>query len=143
MDIVLDQTLRARILTTAADTDGRHDLVDATMSAGASTPLHLHTRYEERLWVLEGSLTATVDTETRVLTSGEFLYVPFRTPHALTAGPDGGRALLVTSPAGFAELLTRTGTPAHLATSETELDLALFAHVSEELGDQLLTPPKA
>jgi hypothetical protein len=55
MDVVLDQHLRARILTTSQDTDGRHDLVDASMSAGSSTPLHLHTRYEERLWVLEGS----------------------------------------------------------------------------------------
>lgn len=55
MDVVLDQHLRARILTTSQDTDGRHDLVDASMSAGSSTPLHLHTRYEERQWVLEGS----------------------------------------------------------------------------------------
>jgi hypothetical protein len=48
----------------------------------------------------------------------------------------------VTSPAG-AELLIRAGTPAHLASSETEVDMELFLHVSEQLGDQFFGPPAA
>jgi mannose-6-phosphate isomerase-like protein (cupin superfamily) len=56
-EFVLDRQTRARILTTAAETDGRHDLTDCEQTAGATTPLHLHTRYQERFWVVSGSLT--------------------------------------------------------------------------------------
>ena len=44
-------------------------------------------------------------------------------------------------PAGFAELIARAATPAHLAGPETETDLERFAAVSAELGDQILGPP--
>jgi len=65
------------------------------------------------------------------------------TAHAIKAGPEGCRSLLISSPAGFAELITRVATPAHLAGPDTEIDLELFASVSAELGDQILGPPGA
>jgi hypothetical protein len=46
-----DGELRVQILTTGAETSGRHDLLDAFALPDIATPLqHLHTRYEERLW---------------------------------------------------------------------------------------------
>ena len=51
---------RITILTTGAETDGRHDLVDSVFPAGSATPLHLHTRYEERVYVISGSVTVWV-----------------------------------------------------------------------------------
>jgi hypothetical protein len=59
----------------------------------------------------------------------------------MQAGPDGARALQISSPAAFAELIARTATPAHLATGETALDLARFEKVTTELGDVILGPP--
>ena len=56
-EFVLGNELRAIILTTAADTDGRHDFTHAVQPADQITPLHLHTRYGERFWVLDGELT--------------------------------------------------------------------------------------
>lgn len=47
-DYVLGQDLRVRILTAGPQTSGRHDLVDAFQLPDTLTPLHLHTRYEER-----------------------------------------------------------------------------------------------
>jgi hypothetical protein len=41
-DYVLGQELRVRILTTGAQTSGRHDLVDAFQLPDSATPLHLH-----------------------------------------------------------------------------------------------------
>jgi hypothetical protein len=61
--------------------------------------------------------------------------------HVVEAGPEGCRALLISSPAGFAELITRTGTPAHLATGEIEFPNELFMTVTTELGDVILGPP--
>jgi mannose-6-phosphate isomerase-like protein (cupin superfamily) len=140
-EYVLGPGLRATILTTAAETDGRHDITVGDQSPGATTPLHLHTKYEERFWVVSGSMTVWAGEETVVLRSGDYLHVPLHVPHAIQAGPEGCRSLNISSPAGFAELLARAGTPIQLATPETELDEGLFMAVTTELGDVVLGPP--
>jgi Cupin domain len=101
----------------------------------------MHTRYEERFWVVSGSFTVWAGPEKVTLSSGDYYAIPLSTPHAIAAGPQGGRALTFSSPAGFAELLARAGTPARLAVPETELDTGLFMAVAAELGDVVLGPP--
>jgi quercetin dioxygenase-like cupin family protein len=140
-EFVLGTDLHTLILTTGPETDGRHDLTDNVQSAGARTPVHLHTRYEERFWVVTGLLTVWTEHETVTLRSGDYYAVPRNVAHAIQAGPDGARALQISSPAGFAELIARTGTPAHLATPTTALDLDRFLAVTTELGDVVLGPP--
>jgi mannose-6-phosphate isomerase-like protein (cupin superfamily) len=138
---VLGQGLRATVLTTGEETGGRHDLTDTWQPGGEMTPLHLHTRYEERFWVLSGGLSVWAGDEFAELRSGDYLRVPMNVPHAVRSGPTGCRALHISTPAGFAELIARSGTPARLATPETELDLELFLAVTTELGDEVLGPP--
>jgi mannose-6-phosphate isomerase-like protein (cupin superfamily) len=111
------------------------------MPGGAGTPLHLHTGYEERIWVIDGSLTVWAGPETFTLRSGDIFAIPMNTPHTIQVGANGARALNITSPGKFAELIRRTGTPAHLATSATDWDIALFQAVTEEFGDIILGPP--
>jgi quercetin dioxygenase-like cupin family protein len=142
-DYVLGQELTVRILTTAAQTSGRHDLVYAFQLPDTVTPLHLHTRYEERLFVVAGVCTVWVGPDTVRLGPGDYCAIALDTAHAIKAGPEGCRSLLISSPAGFAELITRVATPANLAGPDTEIDLELFASVSAELGDQILGPPGA
>jgi quercetin dioxygenase-like cupin family protein len=133
--------LRATILTTGAETEGRHDLIHGALPPGATTPLHVHTRYDERLWVLSGSLTVWAGPYDRTLRAGDFQAIPRDVPHAIQAGPDGAEALNISSPAGFADLVARAGTPAELATGESWLHAERFRAVTEELGDLLLGPP--
>jgi mannose-6-phosphate isomerase-like protein (cupin superfamily) len=140
-EFVLDQEATVRMLTIGEETEGRHDFTDTVLSAGAMTPLHLHTRYDERFWVVTGSMTVFAGPDTVALGPGDYYAIPMRVPHAIHAGPDGARSLQISSPAGFAELVARTGTPAHLATAETEFDTERFATVSAELGDVILGPP--
>jgi mannose-6-phosphate isomerase-like protein (cupin superfamily) len=140
-EFVLGTDLRSRILTFGTETDGRHDFTDNVTPAGARTPLHLHTRYDERFWVVSGELTIWAGPEVVTLRSGDFYAVPMNTPHAIATGPDGARALQISSPAGFAELVARSGTPARLATPETEFDVDLFMAITTELGDVVLGPP--
>ena len=102
---VLGQHLRLSVLTAAEETDGRHDLSDVTLAAGAGTPLHLHTGYEERIWVVDGSLTVWSGPDAFTLRSGDFYTVPMNVPHTIKAGPDGARSLNITSPGRFAELI--------------------------------------
>ncbi|RBM21761.1 cupin domain-containing protein [Streptomyces sp. PT12] len=139
----LGQELRISILTSAEETDGHYDVSDSFMPAGAATPLHAHTRYEERLWVSSGSLTVWAGADKVTLRSGDFYTIPLHVPHAIAAGADGARALNISSPAGFAELIARTATPLHLATNETALDVELFNAVGTEIGDIILGPPGA
>lgn len=140
-EFVLGDHARATILTTAAETDGRHDVTYVVEPAGAMTPLHVHTRYAERLWVQRGSMTVWAGSDVRTLRPGDFYTIAIDVPHAIRAGDDGVCGLNVSSPAGFAELIARAGTPAHLATAETELDMARFTAVATELGDVILGPP--
>jgi mannose-6-phosphate isomerase-like protein (cupin superfamily) len=137
----LGKELDVRILTTGEETDGRHDLVDAYQHPHSATPLHLHTRYEERLAIVEGTCTVWLGPETLELKPGDFVTIPLNVPHAVKAGPEGCRSYLVTSPAGFAELIARTATPADVQGADTGMDFALFAAVSAELGDEILGPP--
>jgi quercetin dioxygenase-like cupin family protein len=137
----LGKQLDVRILTTGEETDGRHDFVETFTHPNYATPLHLHTRYQERLAVLEGTCTVWLGPETLELEPGDFVTIPLNVPHAVKAGPDGCRAHLVTSPAGFAELIARTATPAGDEDADDEMDFELFAAVAAELGDEILGPP--
>ncbi|MEV0802859.1 cupin domain-containing protein [Kribbella sp. NPDC050281] len=138
---VLGQGLRATILTTGEETDGRHDLSNTWQPAGEMTPLHLHTRYEERFWVVSGGLSVWAGDEFVELRSGDYFRIPMNVLHAARSGPMGCHALHISTPAGFAELIARSATPARLATPDTEMDLDLFMAVTTELGDVVLGPP--
>jgi mannose-6-phosphate isomerase-like protein (cupin superfamily) len=141
-EIVLPGHLEARVLTRAQETEGAFDLVDSTMPPGAATPLHLHTRYEERLWVLEGALLVQCDTERVELTPGDFYRIPRNAPH-MVRSTAGARALVISSPAAFAELLVRAGVPVVDGMPDGVFDPELFGRISAELGDQVLGPPGA
>ena len=140
---LLGRELQATVLTTGAETDGRHDIIDATLAPGSRTPVHLHSRYEERVYLLSGALTVWIGAQRLDLAPGDFYTVPLDTPHAVQAGPDGGRSLIVSSPAGFADLIARAGTPTQDAPTEPEFDQETFVAISTELGDAILAPPGA
>ena len=91
--------------------------------------------------MLSGSLNVWAGQEELTLLPGDFYAVPINVPHCMQAGPEGARALQISSPAGFAELVARAATPARLATPETALDADLFMTVTTELGDVVLGPP--
>jgi quercetin dioxygenase-like cupin family protein len=137
----LGKELDVRILVTSEDTEGRHDLVDAFRLPNTATPLHLHTRYEQRFAIVEGSCTIWLGSEILHLTVDDFVTIPFNVPHAIKAGPRGCRSYLATSPAAFAELIARAATPSDRACADTDMDVSLFAAVSAELGDEILGLP--
>jgi mannose-6-phosphate isomerase-like protein (cupin superfamily) len=142
-DYVLGQELRVRILTTAEETKDQFDLTDQVMPVGGMTALHLHSRYEERIWVVDGSFDLWAASEHVTLRPGDFYTIGMNVPHAIHAGPDGGRALTLSSPAGFGKVIARTATPVELAAPDTELNTELFMAVCVELGDVILGPPGA
>jgi quercetin dioxygenase-like cupin family protein len=97
------EKVRATILTTGTETDGRHDLIDSVLPAHSMTPLHVHTRYEERVYVISGSLTVWVGPDKLIVGPGEYYHIPLHVPHTVQARSEDTHALLISSPAGFAE----------------------------------------
>jgi hypothetical protein len=101
---------RITILTTGAETDGRHDLVDSVFPAGSATPLHLHTHYEERVYVISGSLAGFAELVARTGTPGQLV-----TPETQ---PDFDRFMAVTTELGDAVLGPPGATPAEVDKGE-------------------------
>jgi mannose-6-phosphate isomerase-like protein (cupin superfamily) len=130
-EYVLAEGTRFAVLTPGTDTGGRHDLVEAVQAPGTTTPLHLHTRYDERLWLIEGEVVAWVGEHRFTVGAGRLLTIPMNVPHMIQAGPDGVHALNITSPTAFAELIERTGTPKALAGPDTRVDLERSAPADE------------
>ena len=132
------------LVTDEKETASHYDIVDGKLQPGVETPLHLHTKYSELIYVLEGEFTVYTDTRIAVMHTGESIFIPKNTPHVVAAtGTSSARALTVASPSGFARLIRSVGRPGTFETaSEPDpIELEKFLSISEEIGDIILGPP--
>jgi mannose-6-phosphate isomerase-like protein (cupin superfamily) len=133
-----------RVLHDAQQSGCGYDLVEGRFPPGVETPPHLHTRYDELLYVLEGAFSVYTSTGTVTLAAGEHLFVPCHTPHVV-AGTGTNRALTIAAPGGLAAMVRAIGIP-----DETEgispghsNDMATFLRLTQEAGDLILGVPGA
>jgi len=71
-----------RIITAAADTEGRYMQAETRLRPGGGVPLaHRHRECAERFEVVVGELTVELDGERRTLVAGEQISVPIGTAH--------------------------------------------------------------
>jgi quercetin dioxygenase-like cupin family protein len=128
------------------ETDERLSLVEGLLPPGAMTPLHVHLRAGQILYVLEDELTAYLPGVTRVLRPGDAMYQPVGVPqtHCVTSS-EPARVLAVTTPAGFERFVAEAGVPAQSLTlpppEESPPDLERVAGIAAEQGMELLGPP--
>jgi len=115
---------------------GDYDAQHVEVPAGFRTPVHLHTRYVEHLYVVAGSFRFWTGGELRTLDPDESITVPIGTAHALLAGDEGGTALIVSRPAGFAKVVRESGTD-----NADAFELEHFARAARDAGDEILDPP--
>ena len=96
---VTGQTLTFR--RTTADTGGELLEVESSWAPrGPEPPEHHHPRQEEHFEVLAGELRVRIGEEERTLRTGETLYVPANTPHAMwNAGSERTHVVWQTRPA--------------------------------------------
>ena len=67
------------------DTGGEHlTVVSAGIDSGAGLALHIHPGYEEATLVIEGSIEAVLEGETRILGPGDVLLAPAGAKHTIT-----------------------------------------------------------
>jgi quercetin dioxygenase-like cupin family protein len=74
-------------------------VVEWHLRAGDEPPIHTHTREDETLYVLEGSITAFVGDQRIEVEAGSYAALPKDVPHGLTVRGDEARLLITLEPA--------------------------------------------
>lgn len=75
-------------------------VVENRVRAGDEPPIHTHTREDETLYVLDGSITAFVGDQRIEVEAGSYAALPKDVPHGLTVRGDEARLLVTLEPAG-------------------------------------------
>jgi quercetin dioxygenase-like cupin family protein len=135
-----------RILSDEQQTNSTYDLIEGQFPANIETPLHLHSKYSELIYVLDGEFTVYTHKGKITLTPGEHLFIFPSMPHVVaSSGKLVNRALTIASPSGFAKLIRTVGIPGTDATQPPDIpnDIGLFIELSKETGDIILGSPGA
>ena len=127
---------RVVIHVTAADSEGRVGVWESEEPRGTALPLHVHTREDEQMVVLDGEVSVRVGERTQRLRTGETVALPREVPHAHRVASETARLLTVATPGGFERLFLEHGA----TRDERPADDVLVAAV-RELGVQVVGPP--
>src|ERR671923_187583 len=79
---------------------GEWAVVENRVRAGDEPPIHTHTREDETLYVLDGSITAFVGDQRIDVEAGSYAALPKDVPHGLTVRGEEARLLVTLEPAG-------------------------------------------
>ncbi len=91
-----------------ADTAGAFLLLELSVPAGCSAPLHSHAHDAEAFYMLEGCLTFSGPDGHRTLGPGDVCYLPATGEHAFrNDGPEPAKALVMVAPGVAAEAFFR------------------------------------
>jgi quercetin dioxygenase-like cupin family protein len=102
-------------------------LTEFSGGEGAWTVPHLHREMEESFFVLDGTFTFSVGTQRHQATPGAYLLVPRGTAHAISAGANGGRLLVLMVPGGLEHMFFELGTLPPNAIRDPEIRAAISA----------------
>lgn len=96
-----------KVLVSAEDTNGALSVCEQRHPLGCGTPVHVHEREDQTLYVLAGSITAWLDPlgespEELTLSEGETVVLPRGVPHAFRVDAEGTRLLEINTPVGMA-----------------------------------------
>jgi quercetin dioxygenase-like cupin family protein len=95
----------AELKIAGEQTGGEWAVVEWHLRPGDEPPIHTHTREDETVYVLAGSITATVGDQEIDVEAGSYAALPKDLPHGLTVRSDEARLLVGLQPAGAEYLL--------------------------------------
>lgn len=108
-EFVLAGIVMKRLLS-GDQTAGQFCLLENRSDGHTRTPIHVHARDDETVYVIEGELTAVIDGKPRRLTAGEAVFLPRGIPHQLVnLSGNPGRYILIGTPALFDRFLEEGG----------------------------------
>ncbi|OWJ67930.1 cupin domain-containing protein [Inquilinus limosus] len=138
---VLTGVVMKRLLS-GEQTAGQFCLFENRGHGNTKTPIHVHARDDETVYVIEGELTAVIDGQPRHLTAGESIFLPRGIPHQLlNMSGTPGRYILIGTPALFDRFLEEAGhelRPGEAAGPPTPEEIKRLREASPRFGITLL-----
>jgi quercetin dioxygenase-like cupin family protein len=111
--------------------------LDVAVPPGEGPPLHRHTREEEWVYVLEGTLRWMLGDKLTSAPAGSSVFIPRGLPHCFqNVGDLPARMLITFAPAGMEGFFDRLA-------ELTEFDFDAFTRAAEEHGMEVVGPPLA
>jgi quercetin dioxygenase-like cupin family protein len=120
-------------------------VLEITIPAGGSPPLHAHQEEDDSFYVLDGRLAVRCGDDTFVATAGDYLALPKGVPHTFRV-VDGraARILMVHEDDLFLQFVQAVGKPAEtrqLPESPPSVDFETLARASAEIARAPLLGP--
>jgi mannose-6-phosphate isomerase-like protein (cupin superfamily) len=140
-EFVLAGIVMKRLLS-GEQTAGQFCLFENKSDGNTRTPIHVHARDDETVYIIEGELTAVVDGKPRRLAAGESIFLPRGIPHQLmnTSGVPC-RYILIGTPALFDRFLKEAGhelQPDEVVGPPTPEEIERLREASPRFGITLL-----
>jgi quercetin dioxygenase-like cupin family protein len=114
-----------------------YSLIEVYIEPGGIMPSHRHAAFEEGIYVLDGSVKATLDGETYEATAGSFLIIPWGLSHEIrNEEQNAARLLLLSVPGGIEDYYRAACRPSPNGRwqNDLETDLARLRTVGARFG---------
>jgi mannose-6-phosphate isomerase-like protein (cupin superfamily) len=132
-----------KCLLSGEQTAGQFCLLENKSDGNTRTPIHVHAKDDETIYIIEGELTAVIDGQSRRLTAGESIFLPRGTPHQLmNMSGNPCRYILIGTPALFDRFLEDGGwelQPDEVAGPPTPKEIERIREASPRFGITLLS----
>jgi quercetin dioxygenase-like cupin family protein len=127
------------------DTDGAFAVMEDVVPPHYSTPLHIHSREDERVYVVSGEFTFQVGDEVFQVKAGDYINMPRERIHNFKNHGDTQGVLLVTfSPEGIEEMFYEMGhpveDPALPPPRQAPEDLKRIVAIAQRYGVEIKLP---
>jgi quercetin dioxygenase-like cupin family protein len=124
-------------LVRGEESNGALAALEATAPPGDGPPLHIHTREDETVYVLEGQFRWKLGEENHLTGPGSFVFIPRGLAHTWQClGNQAGRMLITFAPAGMERFFDAQA-------ALTEFDLEAFRAAAAESAMEVVGPPLA
>lgn len=130
-------------LATSEETKGAFSLIKFKLRKGYEPPLHIHTREEESIIILDGEILYQIGDQRFHAKAGDYIHLPRLIPHTFKLGSDTATLLLTITPGGLERMFIECSRPAEsmelpvtpVVAPEKEF-IEKIKRISTELGVQ-------
>jgi quercetin dioxygenase-like cupin family protein len=134
------------LVTLKADsrmTGGAYAVFENVVPPGRGVPLHVHTREDETLYLLDGELEVVLGEKTEFAATGDFVNMPRGIPHRFrNVGSRAANLLLSFTPGGLEQMFVDVGTPVAASPDKapevTPEDIRKARKLAEKYGGRWL-----
>jgi mannose-6-phosphate isomerase-like protein (cupin superfamily) len=135
---------RMTVLASVETTDGALGLIDCLVPPGFSPPLHVHSREDEPMYVIEGRVRYQIGDGSFEAGPGSFVFLPRGVPHTfIVEGDRPARILEFALPGGLERFHVDAGVPAQGPglPPPSPPDLPLLDELAGRYGVRHIGPP--